>query len=134
MQVRAAYCVIKIEEPSTWQCLAPQDLVVLPKSGLDVSGSFADASVLKSNEVSISMHRQFAAYPRAGYRVRPVRNVAVQEVQLVTWAPNPSIKLGQVLAQPDFHSARNAMHRLVRRSVLSGRHGIQKQPPHGREQ
>lgn len=33
MQVHAAHGVIQIEEPTTWQCLAPQELVVLPKSG-----------------------------------------------------------------------------------------------------
>jgi hypothetical protein len=33
MQVHAAHGVIQIEELTTWQCLAPQELVVLPKSG-----------------------------------------------------------------------------------------------------
>ena len=33
MQVHASHGVIQIEEPTTWQRLAPQELVVEPKSG-----------------------------------------------------------------------------------------------------
>lgn len=32
LQVHAARAVIQIEKPTTWQCLAPQEFVVLPKS------------------------------------------------------------------------------------------------------
>lgn len=33
MQVQASHGVIQVEEPSTWQRLAPQELVIQPKSG-----------------------------------------------------------------------------------------------------
>jgi len=33
MQVHSGHGVIQIEESTTWQWLAPQELVVLPKSG-----------------------------------------------------------------------------------------------------
>jgi hypothetical protein len=33
MQVHAADSVIQIKKPTTWQCLAPQEFVVSPKSG-----------------------------------------------------------------------------------------------------
>jgi hypothetical protein len=67
--VHAAHGVMQIEEPTTWQRLAPQELVGRPRSGLYASGFFPDASVLKSNGGSISVRRQCAAVEwRSGLR------------------------------------------------------------------
>jgi hypothetical protein len=54
MQVGAADGVMQIEEPAAWQWLAPEQLVVLPKTRTVHVRSFPPASVLKSNDVSIT--------------------------------------------------------------------------------
>jgi hypothetical protein len=63
MRVHAAHGVIQIEAPTTWECLAPQELVVQPKCG-------AVGVRIPSRRVSPEVERGVDQHASAVYRRR----------------------------------------------------------------